>query len=193
MRLPIRIGLLVLAAAMALSACGGSEAYRSTAQGKFQGDLDVRWVRNDFFLFVPSKDNPLTFTRANGRKITPGVIYTDGGSIPQFLWGVKGFSPWGYAPAYVIHDWLFEAQHCKYEPDKQFTFGQAADVLAEGLKTIMEADTEVKNYFVFDSVYLAVQSPIARKRWDEGECKPLADTLTPGGPLGELIMTIRFR
>ena len=33
-------------------------------------------------------------------------MYTDGGSIPRIAQAFNGFSPWGYAPAYMIHDWL---------------------------------------------------------------------------------------
>ena len=77
----------------------------------------------------------------------------------------------GYAPAYIVHDWLFVAQHCGYEPDNQHTFGDAVAVIAEGLKAVMEANTEVRNYFVFDSVVAAVGSPIAKRLWKNGSCK----------------------
>jgi hypothetical protein len=59
--------------------------YRETHQGAFTGALDVRWVKNDYFLFLPDKDDPLTFKRPNGTAIRPGPMYTDGGSIPRFL------------------------------------------------------------------------------------------------------------
>jgi hypothetical protein len=78
-------------------------------------------------------------------------MYTDGGSIPRFLWGVKGYSPWSYAPAYIVHDWLFEAHHCGYTPDNRYSFEDSVAVLAEGLKAVMEQNLEVRDYFVFDS------------------------------------------
>jgi hypothetical protein len=188
--------------ALLVNACS-TQAYRDTKSGSFRGVLDVRWVKNDFFIFIPSKTDPLTFTRSNGKPIQPGIMYTDGGSIPQFLWGVEGFSPWGYAPAYIIHDWLFEAQHCGHKPDNDYTFLESADILAEGLKTIMESDDQIRNYFVFDSVYSAVKSSIAKKRWDNGECKPpIMMILEQFGfdsaraleqQPGELIMRIQFK
>ena len=134
--------------------------------------------------------------RSGGRVIRPGRTYTDGGSIPRFLWGIEGDSPWGYAPAYIVHDWLFEARHCGYAPDNQLTFEDSVTVMAESLKAIMEDNSEVRNFFVFDSVVTAVGSPIARRLWEKGSCKPPAfDILAvpETAPPGELLMTIRFK
>jgi hypothetical protein len=39
--------------------------------------------------------------------IVPETMYTDGGSVPQILWGIPGLSPWALGPAYIIHDWIF--------------------------------------------------------------------------------------
>jgi len=181
--------------ALAIAGCA-SKPYRETNEGKFSGALDVRWVKNDYFLFLPHKDEPFTFIRKDGTVIRPGPMYTDGGSIPRFLWGIKGYSPWGYAPAYIVHDWLFEAQHCKYEPDNKYTFDDSVALMAESLKAVMEANPEVRNYFVFDSVVAAIGSPIAQRVWDDGSCKapPITIRMAPGeAPLGELIMTIRYK
>jgi hypothetical protein len=151
-------------------------------------------VRNDFFQFIPNPDDPFVLTRANGETIRPGVMYTDGGSIPRFAWGVPGYSPWGYAPAYVVHDWLFEARHCGYLPDGNYSFEATVAVMAEGLKAVMEAYPESRNYAVFDTVTAAVGSPLAKRIWEKGECKAPAIRLQglDREPLGELIMTIRF-
>lgn len=184
-----------LAAVIALSGCA-SQLYRDTPAGTFSGAVDVRWISNDYFLFLPNKDDPFTFTRANQQSIRPGPMYTDGGSIPCLLWGVEGLSPWGYAPAYIVHDWLFEAHQCKYPPDNQHTFDDSVALMAEGLKTLMEAAPEMRNYFVFDSVVAAVGSSIARRLWDGGACKPPPfdmEAIRDRTPPGELLMTIRFR
>jgi hypothetical protein len=190
-----RTNLTLVAAGLALAGCA-SQPYRDTAAAKLTGALDVRWVKNDYFLFLPNKDEPFTLQRTNGSKIQPGPMYTDGGSIPRFLWGVEGYSPWGYAPAYIVHDWLFEARHCGYEPDSKYTFEDSVKVMAEGLKAVMEAAPEVRNYFVFDTVVSAVGSPIARRLWEKGSCKapPLEIQAVPekAAP-GELLMTIRFK
>jgi hypothetical protein len=180
---------------LALAGCA-SQPYRDTASAKLTGALDVRWVKNDYFLFLPNKDEPFTLVRQDGTKIQPGPMYTDGGSIPRFLWGIEGYSPWGYAPAYIVHDWLFEAQHCGYEPERKYTFEDSVKVMAEGLKAVMEAAPEVRNYFVFDTVVGAVGSPIARRLWEKGSCKapPFEIQAVPekAAP-GELLMTIRFK
>jgi len=177
-----------------LSSCA-SESYRDTPSGNFSGALDVRWIRNDYFVFIPDEKEPLTFTRKDGTTITPKKMYTDGGSIPRFLWGVKGLSPWGYAPAYIVHDWLFEAQHCGYEPDNKFSFDDSVSLMAETMKTVMEISPEVRSYFVFDSVVAAIGSPIAEKIWNGGSCnKPFLNTqdLPLDIQEGELLMTIKF-
>lgn len=190
MRLALTLAIGI--ATVALCGCG-SQSYRDTQAGKFSGDLDVRWVRNDQFLFVPSAAKPFTFVRTNGRHIAPGPMYTDGGSIPRFLWGASGLSPWGYAPAYMVHDWLFEAKHCGYPADGNFTFEETAVVMAEGLKAIMDADAAVRDDFVFGAIVAGVRTPIARKIWDEGACKaPRAPMEFRDPEAGQLIMTIRF-
>ena len=194
----MRLGILLLIT-IVVSGCA-SQTYRETQASKFTGALDVRWVKNDYFLFLPNKDHPFMLIRANGQSIRPGPMYTDGGSIPRFLWGIEGYSPWGYAPAYIVHDWLFEAHHCGYEPDNPHTFNDSVAVIAEGLKAVMEANTEVRNYFVFDSVVAAVRSPIAKRLWQDGSCKippleiqALNEKAFRGEELpGDLLMTITF-
>ena len=89
----MRLGILFLLT-IVISGCA-SQTYRETQESKFTGALDVRWVKNDYFLFLPNKDHPFMLIRANGQSIRPGPMYTDGGSIPRFLWGIKGYSPWG--------------------------------------------------------------------------------------------------
>ena len=64
----------------------------------------------------------------------------------------------------------------------------------------MEANTEVRNYFVFDSVVAAVGSPIAKRLWQDGSCKippleiqALNEKAFRGEELpGDLLMTIKF-
>ena len=172
-----------------------SQLYKSTKQGRFQGALDVRWIENDYFLFLPNENNPFTFTRQNGQSIEPGPMYTDGGSIPRFLWGIKGYSPWGYAPAYIVHDWMFEVKRCNNSVEKKYIFQDSVNVMAESLKAVMEHNIEVRNYFVFDSIVAAIGSPIARRLWERGSCNSLKMDYKSRVfelPPGELLMTIRF-
>ena len=84
------------------------------------------------FLFVPDPRDPLVFRRADpqshGAVIQPGLMYTDGGSIPKIAQVFNGFSPWGYAPAYMIHDWLFVGRHCLVDGEPGSRFDQIRDV-----------------------------------------------------------------
>ncbi len=186
--------ILIICLMILCTGCA-SKLYNNTPNSTFSGDLDVRWVANDYFIFIPNPENPFRLVRSDGGIIQPGVMYTDGGSIPRFFWGVKGYSPWGYAPAYIVHDWLFEAQRCGYEPDNRYLFKDSVDVMAEGLKAVMEQNKKVRNYFVFDSIVMAVNSPISKRLWEKGSCNPPhfgIKRLPTDETRGELIMTISF-
>ncbi len=113
-RKPILILLL-------LAACGYVD-YDDAPVGRLKGSLFVMWVGeggpsgDGKFVFVPDPNNRLTLIRtapnATLREIRPTMMYTDGGSIPKIGQVFNGFSPWGYAPAYMMHDWLFVARQC---------------------------------------------------------------------------------
>ena len=105
----------------------------------------------------------------------------------------KGFSPWGFGPAYIVHDWIFYAQHCYvdrdqadkplYEDGKRFAdvyksadyqmidFNESAEVLAEVIKTIVD-NGEVKPENVPATlISAAVDSMFAQALWnEEGAC-----------------------
>jgi len=186
---------LVLTIFIVISGCASTE-YRETNTAILKGALDVRWIENDYFIFLANEDDPFTLVREDGTSIQPGPMYTDGGSIPRFLWGVKGFSPWGYAPAYIVHDWVFVAHHCGYEPDNKYSFDDSVTLLKESLKAIMEKNSEYKDYFAFNSISAGVNSSIAKRLWQKGVCKipPASVDKALEGlvPLGELITTIKF-
>ena len=187
--------LLILALVAAVVSGCATEPYRRADPGVFSGALDVRWVENDCFLFLPNKDRPFRFQRKNGEVIAPGPMFTDGGSIPKFLWGVDGFSPWGYAPAYIVHDWLFELHRCNYPTDKVYSFQDSVTLMGEALKTLMESNPGTRDYFAYDAITSAVGLPIARRIWEEGEChSPPArlNWLPDKGPPGKHILTIEF-
>jgi hypothetical protein len=144
--------------------------YSRVETGQLKGKLLVQWVAPDEFIFVPHPTDPLTFKRANGDAITPGRMYTDGGSIPRFLWVLRSYSPWGYAPAFIVHDWLFDSHHCGDSPFPNYTNSDAAMVMSEIMKTMME-ETGQPNAFVLYTMYEAVNSSIAQNLWDHGACK----------------------
>ncbi|MBZ9907767.1 hypothetical protein LB557_17305 [Mesorhizobium sp. BR115XR7A] len=79
--------------------------YRKLATGDLSGSLFVMRVGegnssgDGNFLFVPDPRDALIFHRADpaahGATIQPGLMYTDGGSIPKIAQVFKGLSPWG--------------------------------------------------------------------------------------------------
>ena len=109
-----------------------------TPPGYFTGSVFVMWVAegnnagDGIFLFVPDPRDPLIFHRpdpnSHGAKIQPGLMYTDGGSIPKIAQVFNGLSPWGYAPAYMIHDWLFVGRHCLVDGEAGHRFDEIRDV-----------------------------------------------------------------
>lgn len=137
--------------------------------GRFEGKLNLEWKAPNCFLYTPDPEDPLVFYRANGQKIEPKAMYTDGGSIPRFLWNAPNLSPWDFAPAYLIHDWLFEQHHCF--PEKQrFAFQDTAVILAEAVKTMIQTDCVEANDKFVSLIYDSVNSKIAQKLWDNGQC-----------------------
>ena len=73
----------------------------------------TKWPPADLFNFIPKQSNPFTFVRHTNERISPRNMVTDIGSVPR-LAGLfrRGLTAWGYAPAYIVHDWEFEAHHC---------------------------------------------------------------------------------
>lgn len=154
----------------------GDRLYKKLGQGKFSGRLALVWNGMDSFIFVPDPSFPFTYTTSGGRVIKPRVMETDGGSIPRILRGLKKFSSWGYAPAFIIHDWLFVAKKCQAAPDNDWEFAETAGVMAEAMKTLMEAGYQSYRGETFklekaeDTLYLmyqAVSSSIAQNLWDD--------------------------
>jgi hypothetical protein len=157
--------------------------YKKLEMGKFSGRLSVTWNGMDSFIYLPSADMPFTYTTSIGRVIMPKIMETDGGSIPRILRGLKKYSSWGYAPAFIVHDWLFAAKKCKYQPDTDWSFPQAAEIMAEALKTLMEVGytnyegRQVRLEKAEDTLYLmyqAVNSFVAEDIWlDDSSAKCL--------------------
>ncbi len=150
--------------------------YSQIQQGKLTGKLLVEWIDADLFIFTPDKEKPLRFGRHNGEIIEPGRMITDGGSIPRMFWALRSYSPWGYAPAFITHDWLFAVKHCGYPIDKNYTFDESAIILSEIIKTLMlNPKYNFEDKLSMYAIYEAVKSPIARGIWDNGKCTNESD------------------
>ena len=165
----------LLIVALLLTSCATSR--ESVQTGTFSGSLDLRWIGPDRFLYVPNEAAPFQFTRASGDVVTPGAMYTDGGSAPSFLRGNPHFTSWGYGPAFVLHDWLF------FEASQSDRVGEAVDldepglILAEAMQTLTESGHLPPNRWVRRLYRKVGSGGIARKAiwmrpWYEGLPRP---------------------
>ena len=138
--------------------------YDQYQAGSFENLDHVRlcWTQPDLFELIPRIEKPFAFVRPNSTRIQPTNFFTDGGSIPRFVTAINGrLTPWGYGPAYLIHDWGFDRHHCG---DKT-SFEEVRDMLMEALKTLMTTVVP-KDEIAFNTIYLGVSSPVARAAWN---------------------------
>lgn len=190
----IGAGLAALAC-LALTGCVSIDEDLLKDPGRFSGQLMVFWDREDEFIYYPAPDDPLKYTlpRAVAEKLgteslTPGIIFTDGGSIPRPVRGLVGFSPWGYGPTYILHDWIFATHHCidrleeldprdreQAEFVRKIDFPLSADLLATSIAALVAQEKVPKRTFAPKAIYGAVDSVVALNIWN----KPPADSCSP--------------
>jgi hypothetical protein len=163
--------------------------YDELRVGKLQGKVLVQWIEPNKFIFIPDSEQPLIFVRSTGEIIAPKRMLTDGGSIPRAFWILRNYSPWGYAPAFIIHDWLFVTKHCNIPGYEKYTYDEAATVMAEIMKTMMETGRVDVDKATVMSMYYAVRTPIASREWNEGRCIPPPSTLGVRRPILEYELT----
>ena len=216
-------------ALLMVTGCGVSD-YAQAPPGEFTGSVFVMWVGetqhgagDGTFVFVPT-DDPLTFRRnrpsATLPVVRPQMMYTDGGSIPQFAQVFNGLSPWSYAPAYMVHDWLFVARKCLNDgmanPAEQavaaMDFDESADIAEEAIRTLVESGKVRPNDVAARAITSAVAGPITRLLWHEtGACRDPRikpehlqmirralpgvaglRALRDGGPKAEIVQIVQF-
>ena len=153
-----------------MSGCA-SRHYDRTQPGHLNGKVIVEWRKPNLFAYKPDAKQPLLFVRASGDAIKPDLMFTDGGSIPRAFRVLKNYSPWGYGPAFIVHDWLFHMQNCKVPGYEKYSLEEAATIMSEVMKTMMESPGF--DYGSKTTVYLmyeAVQTQPARDAWRDGRC-----------------------
>jgi hypothetical protein len=180
------IGILLL---LGLAGCGQA-TYEPDRYGQFSGGLVVYWVGetergmgDGTFVLVPTRNDPLTYRTAPGSgwqgTIQPGIMYTDGGSIPQIAQAIPGLSPWGYAPAFMVHDWLYVARHCltdgatdaEYLALKDVTFADSADLMGQAISAMFAQGLVRENPSAATGISSGVNGLISRQAWDaKGRC-----------------------
>lgn len=183
------VGALILT----LLVNGCASPFFEAKVGKMGGPVTTMWVGPDKFVYVPGPPNTnFAFeTATTGRVIAPGLMYTDGGSIPRAARIFKGFSPWDFGPAYIIHDWIFYGRHCyvdpadaKYDDPKRFadvngfngsrpiSFDESALILAQVIKTLVDRGQVNAWNFAGQIISSAVDSSFAAALWDaKGACR----------------------
>ncbi len=189
--------MFFLLSGLLLSGCGSSRniskeefnyhtywtAWENTEVGEIRGNILLEWAGPDRFTYIPDQGNPLTFVRKKNGSIVDTItpnrkFYTDGGSTPQLAQAAEEYSPWKFAPAYIIHDWLFTMNHCDLPGAEKYDHLVAARILAEAIKTQMLAEQSDPTAFDLDydkmllhNIYIAVKT-FSKGRWErkEGRC-----------------------
>jgi hypothetical protein len=164
------LGWSVIFSILLVSGCA-SLHYERTERGQLNGKVIVEWRKPDLFTFRPDSEQPLLFVRKSGEEIKPEAMFTDGGSIPRPFWVLKNYSPWGYGPAFIVHDWLFHMQNCKLPGYEKYSVEEAATIMSEVMKTMMESPGfDYGSKTTMYLMYEAVQSQPARDAWTNGRC-----------------------
>lgn len=175
--------ILGMVAALGVAGCAEVD-FEGTEPGRFEGAVSVYWVEQNTagsgsggrFVYVPVPGFELKFIRPKGEVpgvIAPGMMYTDGGSIPRVAQIFKGFSPWSYGPVYIVHDWLFAARRCAEDPDatpeqlktKDMKFQETVDIFVETLNTLQRDRRIVSQDFSQETVASVIAGPISRNLW----------------------------
>lgn len=155
----------------------GNIFYNNLKHGKFIAPFNFKKLDGkDKYEFIQHDVSPyFSYVTSTNCTISPLTMPFDGGSTPLFSRIFKVFDPEYFIPAYLIHDWLFK---CHQDGSQDFTFEQTAEILAEGIKTLMEVgyyDDDGKLIQLEQDedalflIYLAVLTPFARAIWDKKE------------------------
>jgi len=123
----------------------------------------LRDSRTYGFEFIPRSTTAFAFKRSSGERIEPRRMFTDGGSIPRLARWSNDLDPWGFAPAYLVHDWEFDVHHCGRSNK---SFESVRDSMMEAVRTLMDMGLCPNSSIVFRMIYLGISSPFARKLWD---------------------------
>lgn len=157
-------------ASFATMAMGGCAVVRrdQIGEGILKGRVFVEWHSEDQFIYRRLGSESLSylpsFASSPADVIVPMDMFTDGGSVPRIFWNIPGLSPWGLAPAYIIHDWLFEVRRCRKPGWDKYTFKQSALILAEVGKALI--DHGLIRHDMLDAIVWGVSTRYASDLWD---------------------------
>jgi Protein of unknown function (DUF1353) len=175
-----------LASAVWLVSCTTTPYDPELAGGDFTGEIILGWDDGIRFIYYPSDRYPLTYSFPEGHPlktsfgpIKPEAMYTDGGSIPRILWSVHGLSAWEYAPAYILHDWLFQRHYC-FKDDFKITLEQANAVFRDALvltdlKLAENNKRAPQNRAQIRALIDGAVRSFSKTAWDTGICPPAVE------------------
>jgi hypothetical protein len=186
---------LILTICLFAAGCGPSRYVEAAADSTLEGELLVMWLddggeaenREGRFVYVPSPANPLRLERQDEAYpvIEPTRMQTDGGSIPEVAQVFRGFAPWSYAPAYVMHDYLFQARACAREGKSEVAplkgienmkFETSGDILVETIKALKAQGRVSDDDLAPFAISSAVNGAVSRSKWEGGRaCTQLSD------------------
>jgi hypothetical protein len=181
---------LIVVTTLSLAGCVSPHLLAKT--GQIAGPVVTMWVGADKFVYVPGMEgqNFAFETATTGRVIAPGMMYTDGGSIPRVAQIFNGLSPWGFGPAYIVHDWIFYGRNCYVDQEpaeyndiarfddvngkngsQPIQFDESALILAEVIKTLVDYGQVHEQVLAAEIISSGVDSPIAFALWNRrGNC-----------------------
>ncbi|MBY5426997.1 hypothetical protein [Rhizobium leguminosarum] len=162
LRLAGKLSALADTEMLRLGAVSVFDDYR-TGQFSNLDRIDLRWCAPDWFEYIPNEDAHFYFTKPNAEQVSPGRLFTDGGSIPKLFTFAKNLSPWGYLPAFLLHDWQFDLHHSGASGE---SFESVRDTMMEALKTLMVMGTFPRSELDFNLIYVGINSSIARDVWN---------------------------
>jgi uncharacterized protein DUF1353 len=146
--------------------------YQRYSAGTFSNmdRIRLRWLSlkdtpdPNYFALIPHKGAAFSFQRPNnGEVIAPRHMFTDGGSVPWLAQSLPNLSSWGYGPAYLVHDWLFDLHHCGRT---NLDFEATRDTMMEAVKTLMETGFCAKSELSFWLLFQGIDSFKAREYWN---------------------------
>ena len=159
---------LGLAAPALLAGCdtGGQP---QAPRDEFHGVLLIKWAREDRFVFVPDKSDPLTYERG-GRRIVPGDVHRRR-IDPAALQERAGLLALVLRAGPSLHDWLFRQHRCGLDaPQMTYTLAKANEVLEDAIRILVADGLAYGNAQVNGLIKGAVDQH-GQAAWD-GPCEP---------------------
>ena len=131
--------------------------------GRFEGRFTLQWLAPELFFYIPDPLHTMRYIRANGEIIQPEEMLTDGGSMALLAQLATRMTRWSYGLAFPVHDCLWE--QARNGDQSREAFERSNMILAEAMRTMQVAGMINRGHADIVTVYRAVSSPVAWRRW----------------------------